>query len=757
MTEKDENSSSQEDPVNMGDDLESLSLDEKAAFEKIMAEINDVNQGSQDQGVITNPQKAEPPQMDQIQPGARSDQTDSKEAQGAIKTQDEQAAESEEELSDDQQAALDKIMAEINAKEAGTDLKNAETGKPAAESEEELSDDQQTALDKIMAEINAKETDADPKTVEPEKPAPDADQELSDDQQVALDKIMAEINAKGDDADPKTAEIEKPVSDADRELEDEGSRQATSEKRDGNLSIDEFNDELENLLSSAQLNAQSQPPKAPSASKSDPPPKMNVQIPPEPPDMVPLDVASDLSGAVPSKEVAPAPEEALANSEQKQPNYAILQEIGESKASTAAPISKAASRNRQSPARFARRIRIAAVVGLVSIGVIGAGLWRYQTLIQHKAKPKVHLQQADAEPHSPIMPPVAKPSKAQPDPAIRPTPSLSSSPAPAPSTSSPLPAPISFGILKNDLMAARRQLNQKIDEIVNLKAYYQKGIQGEQEKIWTELQGKPIPSLEKAMDDNLIALSIRAIQRRMVYIVKLDTPLKQLQDSSEDLLYLERKTDFFETLNQWVSGPSMPEYKQEISNRIQSNLKISSELSVDHIQVEPPSDAAVWKEIVAGLNDKKPAVNARPANKVPDQQIGREICDGNFSRKYLLTSLSVETAHCLVQWSGKDLYLNELTELTPELAKILTQWPGEWLSLNGIKEISFETAKYLSQWPGKHLSLNGLEKLSPKITAQLSQWRGAQLEMVGLTSIGRWENYTTHLYLSEALQHKLQM
>ena len=264
-------------------------------------------------------------------------------------------------------------------------------------------------------------------------------------------------------------------------------------------------------------------------------------------------------------------------------------------------------------------------------------------------------------------------------------------------------------------------------------------------------------TLEKAIADNAIALSIRAIQRRMVYIAKLDAPLKQLQDSAEDLLYLERKTEFFETLSQWISGPPLPEYKQQISNRIQSNLKAAAELSVDQVQVQTPSETTVWKEIVAGFKVRKPAPNTRPADKSLNEQIGREICDGNYSRKYQLTSLSPETAQCLVQWSGKDLYLNELTELTPQMAKILVQWPGEWLSLNGLKEISPETAKYLSQWPGKHLSLNGLEKLSPQVTAQLSQWRGAQLEMVGLTAIGRWENYTTRLFLSEALRHKLQM
>ena len=743
MTDKDKDSTSQENPAETGEDLENLSLDEKAAFEKIMAEINSADQGSQGQGANANPEATAPTETDRLQPGTQPDHENTKGAAGEIKAQNQQAENSDETLSDDQQAALDKMMAEINAKGTDAEPETAETEKPPADNNEELSDDQQAALDKIMAEINARGTDAEPETAETEKPPADNNEELSDDQQAALDKIMAEINAKGTDAEPETAETEIPPADGDQKSSDEEDTRITPEKNTENLSIDEFNDELNNLLSNAQLNAQSQPLRASGASNPDSTSEISSDSPPEPPDMAPSEKAVSDS------------EESSAEASHKESHYPILQEISDSEGITAAPDSKTASLAHQGHPGRTRRIKITALVGLVVIVVIGAGLWHYKTAIQNKVRPSAPQQQADAEPHPLTAPIAANRAEGPTDPANHPI--SDRGPAlPAATPSRPL-APTSFGTLKSDLIAARHQVNQKVQEIIKLKAYYQKGIHNEQEKIWAELKDKPMPSLAKAIADNAIALSIRAIQRRMVYIDKLDAPLRQLQDSAEDLLYLERKTEFFETLSQWISGPSLPEYKQEIANRIQDNLKVGSELSVDRVQVETPSETTVWNEIVASFKAKKPVHNTRPANKALDEQIGREICDGNYSRKYLLTSLSRETAQCLVQWSGKDLYLNELTALTPQLAKILVQWPGEWLSLNGLKEISPETAKYLSQWPGKHLSLNGLEKLSPQVTAQLSQWRGAQLEMVGLTAIGRWENYSTRLFLSEALRQKLQM
>lgn len=311
--------------------------------------------------------------------------------------------------------------------------------------------------------------------------------------------------------------------------------------------------------------------------------------------------------------------------------------------------------------------------------------------------------------------------------------------------------------LKSDLAAAREQVTAKIEEITNLITDYQEGIREENHKIRAILRGHPTLSLEDALGNSKIDLSIRAIQRRHAYIAKLGRPVERLKASSEELLFLERRTQLFAILSQWIGGPSMPQYKLEIADRIQMHMKTVKELSADNSQLDLPSKASVWKEVLAGLEKEKTLMAQRSRENTRNRMIGEEICRGDYGRKYLLSRLSQATAKCLIQWSGKDLYLNGLTDLTPEAARILAQWPGEWLSLNGIKEMSAETARYLSRWHGKRLSLNGLTRLSSQATEELSKWQGEQLEMIGLTSIGPWENYSTRLYLSETLRQKLQM
>jgi len=236
-------------------------------------------------------------------------------------------------------------------------------------------------------------------------------------------------------------------------------------------------------------------------------------------------------------------------------------------------------------------------------------------------------------------------------------------------------------------------------------------------------------------------------------MTKLDTPLTQLRAMAEELLFLERRTATYEILNAGISGLAVADFSQKVVNAIGSHLQYNAQLSIDRVEASPPPLSAVWDKIVSDLNQKTNLLAQRaPLNRA----ISAEICKGNFERKYLLTAISEETARCLIQWSGRDLYLNAITDLTPAVARILSQWRGEWLSLNGIRELSVESAKYLAQWPGKRLSLNGLRTLSPEATTQLSKWQGAQLEMVGLQSIGSWENYGTRLFLSERLRRQLE-
>jgi hypothetical protein len=322
---------------------------------------------------------------------------------------------------------------------------------------------------------------------------------------------------------------------------------------------------------------------------------------------------------------------------------------------------------------------------------------------------------------------------------------------------SQIPPESPFASIRHDLEGAREQLAAKKKELQDLKTYYQKGITEEQSKIAAKATSAKLIDYQEATENDQIELALRSIQRRMIYLKKLDTPLNQIDAALEELLYWLRRTQLLELLSNGISGLPVSEFKQEVERITQHHLEKSQKLSIENIKVSKPKLAAIWKN----FTDKKAGKRAFVTQKIrPDKKdlaIGKEICSGNFEHLYLITSIADEAAACLIRWSGKDLYLNGLTHLSPETARSLAQWPGERLSLNGIRSLSAESAKHLAQWPGKWLSLNGLTRLSNKATTYLAQWQGEQLEMVGLDSIGRWENYVTRLYLSEELRRKLEM
>ena len=520
------------------------------------------------------------------------------------------------------------------------------------------------------------------------------------------------------------------------------------------MNIDEFNEELNNLLSDTQHKPAESAPKASTEKQTGSAPqpapeKATAAQVPEPP-VLKYGPAPQPSAPASSDAAADEPPGTpTAPMEKSQPAYAVLKEIDPSERRKNGSGQKA-KQKRTKKAGIGRFVKVTAVaaIALSTAGLVywGMGRWHHRVPPQQASITELPAERSSSEPNVP-----AGATDPASNPAPQPLPVANSDPSPV----SPAPAPL--GSLKSDLASARKQVGDKIEELINLTAYYHEGIQEEQKKIRATLQDNPVPSLEKALADNQIELSIRAIQRRHAYISKLGAPLEQLKASSEELLYLERRTQIFETLSQWVSVPSMPQYRQQIADRIRAHLKIIKELSVDNTRMDLPSKAAIWDEVVAELKRENALAAQLSKTYAQDKLIGQEICSGEYGRKYLLAHLSEETATCLIRWSGKDLYLNGLSELSPQAAQILARWPGEWISLNGIKEISAETARYLAQWPGKRLSLNGLEKLSPQATAELSRWKGEQLEMIGLTSIGPWENYATRLYLSETMRRKLQM
>ena len=206
-------------------------------------------------------------------------------------------------------------------------------------------------------------------------------------------------------------------------------------------------------------------------------------------------------------------------------------------------------------------------------------------------------------------------------------------------------------------------------------------------------------------------------------------------------------------LTSHTSGVPVSDFIVSASQRLQTHMSRIRTLGVGDIDTSRTSLQSIWKQ----FHQKPVAKTKAPVGTPLDTAISKELCNGDYSRRNQLTTLTPKSATCLLNWHGKDMFLNGLTELPPSVAKILAQWKGDWLSLNGIKELSPESAGYLAKWSGKRLSLNGLIRLSPKATVNLSQWQGEQIEMIGLLEIGPWKNYGTRLFLSETLKQRLEV
>ncbi|MGD9367167.1 MAG: hypothetical protein PVH87_15825 [Desulfobacteraceae bacterium] len=720
MTDKDHKDISEDKSAQSQENDDRLSKDEKMAFEKIMAEIGDEDTAASS--------KTEDVQADEN--GGKAT------PEGKIKN-----------AIDDQQSSSGNTEADISS--------DNET--------DDLNDEQQAALDKIMAEINGEnQTDTpDPETANPE-PEPEAgSDELDDEQQAALDKIMAEINGDED------VQASSPESAADHKDEilsaDDGPGENATENEDPspgqvNLSIEEFDDELNNLISMA--NAQAEASGSETAGESEE--KQQSKTGDGNATVTPTELkteSSDSNKDQPEPVRRKDPHNPLPSDSDNDCEYAILHEITPSEAPNPANAKqKGKPKGRKHKPKIGKKAVWYATAALMLFSMTGTGYWyfgfRSRTTAPALLEPDPTLTET-VRPAQIQIPPLQTPSTTEPENEAPQKPVQTAAAMSVPSSESPVIS--SFVSLKENIASTRQHILNKIEEIKELKAYYQNGIQDEKKKIRDALPGKTLPPLKAALKKRQIELSLRAIQRRKVYIKKLDAPIKLLTSSSEKLLFLERKTRLYETLNQGVSGLSTPEFKQKVADIIGNHLKASNELSIDDIHVKPPSLDALWAALRSENTGSDDTQKASSANHAQDQKIAEEICAGRFERKYLLSELTPESAQCLAKWTGKDLYLNSLTDLPPSIAKIISQWQGEWLSLNGIKALSPDSAKYLAQWKGKRLSLNGLTRLSRRATSQLAKWKGEQLEMVGLEKIGRWENYGTRLYLSESLRRKLQV
>ncbi len=736
MTDKETaaNIPSQADASSSADEFESLNADERAAFDKIMAEIATGGDASDKRA---EPETGTAPPEPAIDP-ARSERNQASEnrsaegdgppgtdfsPEGKSSADEEPAPEpAEGDLSDDQQAALDKIMAETEAhKAAEKDTARTEAAPaappPGKRPDPEVNEEQQAALDKIMAEIQSRKSvdKTAAKTADSEAPEDISPEDISEDQQAALDRIMAEIQGKKAGGKPTAADSAEPSesgptaagstgqADLDMimaEIEgDGGEADPPGAAAHENLTLDQFNDELSHLLCSAKNG--SAPDTAPPDGEPAP-----AEAPAEP------EAAGDSDGQA-SPLPFDRPRSAAQNTQAAEPKPAR---------------------------RSAGQSRLGLILAsIVVVAALCGAAYHFRDRLRSTEI------QADPAPQSKSLESAALKPNAEDQ--LRTAPG-----APPPQTSKNDP----LELLVRELQSARGFIEAKINEIEELKAYYRRGIMDEQLLIGAELKRSGLTTLEQALQHTKIDLNLRTIQRQMVYSAKLETPLLDLRQASEELLYLERRTRFFKTLANAASGLPIRDFENEVAAMVEHHLQAAGQLSIDAVEVAVPSLETIWRDVQNGLKRGLDGGTALPTDP-HNEAIAQEICRGLFERKYQLTALSAETAQCLLQWSGKDLYLNEVGHLSPEAAAVLAKWPGEWLSLNGLRELSPETARELARWSGRRLSLNGLNILPPEATNALSRWQGEQIEMVGLRAIGSWENYATRLYLSEELRRRLEV
>jgi hypothetical protein len=795
-------------------DIESLSSDEKAAFEKIMAEIaatENATAGNASPSDLES--KDNEPEPTDTSDDISSVETEKSEASNHVEntdeeslTDDQQAAldqimaeieskngsektpaaddvspsddDSDNELDNDQQAAPDQIMAEINAKKGPKENVDTDTDSSIDEdAEDELDADQQAALDQIMAEINSKkgpeentDSDADNSADDDDDDDDDAEDQLDADQQAALDQIMAEINSKkgpeentdsdadssaDDDAEDELddsqqaaldqilAEINAKKKDADYEEEPEPdlTEDATDSGDDGQgLSLEEFNNELSMLLS----------PESDSSAKTDtdkkPKPSESAKTTGE-------TKSSDSAAA--SKPQTPTDSDTSAGTD----DYPILKEVDADGSEEQVEPKKKVKEKPRVPIKPASPTwvkKAAYTIGFIALAAIlmGGSYWIYDSKLRFLLKDddkqlKLVVSEESPETIAQIPQQAVQPVAQQPEPLRSPL----TEPAVIINKTTQI-SPLQS--LEAELSAGCTTIQSKISEIDDLMEYYNKGIAQETNALESAVQSAQYTTYKEASKNPKIELAMRAIQRRQVYVTKLASPLAQLHRAYEELLYFQRYAHLYDLLGKYTSGVAVSDFEQKAGHALRVHLEKIGTLTVDNIEIEKPSLESIWNAITKKAVQK--IVKAKPGRPQDplSASIEREICQGDFSRKYLITELSTSTATCLIKWSGRDLYLNELKELSPSVAKILAQWPGEWLSINGLKELSPESASYLASWPGKRLSLNGVVRLSSKATTNLSKWKGDQLEMIGLEEIGPWKNYGTRLFLSENLKRRLE-
>jgi hypothetical protein len=693
-----------------------------------------------------------------------------------------QPEENSDGLTDEQETALQKIMAEIEASSASKSTEST--------SATSITADQEETLNKIVAELQGDIPDEAPNTSNKNKVEKQSEtvqnsddktsEDLTPEQEEALQKIMAEIGESSPkDDDTKEDEPESSAQPSDQPPGSESEKKAESDENrssdNGNfeeLVPSDFESELQKVVNEAntQSTQTSTPPQAsdpdtvkesipptvekkPAKAKikaSEPPPAITPQtstpktppkIPSDEPIIEPADLATDqLEEKKSEKSTSPPVEQQSQNPPSKTSDGATINQKASPKTkSKIKPLEEIQTPKKKLILKYNHKMAIMA--GCTTIFVIFtvalAILW-----LPHISGKKVKKEalavikesssrdtMTDQDIKSPMAPsPDSDPREAQKDTLTK---------------------------ILSDIQSNRKTLLDKLKEIADLKKYYAQGIIEVEDDLIDRIRSKKLTAFQDALLDQKIELGLRTIQRRKGYISKLELPFDQVFKASEELLYLERKANILQELMQNTSGITLDRFEKQIAETITTINLIENNLSID--QTSPPvvSLETIWDDLLKGLKSKENHPSTPLTQDHQNQRIWQDICAGNYGQKWALTDLNEKAANCLLKFKGKDLYLNGLTTITPKVAQILSKWPGEWLGLNGLTSLAPEVARNLARWKGKRLSLNGLLELSPKTTLYLSKWQGDQLELVGLRHIGQWENPKIKLFISDTLRNQI--
>ena len=308
----------------------------------------------------------------------------------------------------------------------------------------------------------------------------------------------------------------------------------------------------------------------------------------------------------------------------------------------------------------------------------------------------------------------------------------------------------------------RDTLLRKQAEVLELKNDYQKGIDELEKEISDKMQQEGINTFLQAIENKRIEFALQTIQRRQIYIRKLQRPLNWIFEACEDLLYINRQALVDLQVVEIAAGIDLNKHMQQMEIAVEKYKLTANKLAIDFTETQPESLATIW-ERVAKTRLKDPAVQSHSKNAA----ISEQICKGDFEHLDELTEISPETAECVNRMQGAGLFLSNLTELSPAAARQLLQWNGSWMCLNGLRVLSPRAAHYLFQWPGSWISLNGLTEFSDEIGRELLHWNGNQLELMGLRNIenspgkigieflARWEQSGGKLFVPDTVRKKI--